>query len=90
MSCLTLVKANLLGILQRLELPNEGHRIPVRSNTNTVDLIKLVIEDQELLPLGVENPSLSSIVSVSDTDPSVGDEATSEQRNRYSLPGEYT
>jgi hypothetical protein len=58
---LTLVEANLLRALKRLQLPDVGHRIAVRSRANGFNLVQLIIQDQELLPLRVKNPSLASI-----------------------------
>jgi hypothetical protein len=54
----SLVETSLLGALERSELPDVCHGVAVSSRTVALELIDLVIQNDKLLPLGVENPAL--------------------------------
>ena len=56
----SLVKTSLLRALQRGELPDVGHGVAVGSEAIALQLVKLIVEDDELLPLGVKNPALEN------------------------------
>ena len=57
----SLVVTSLLGRLEITDIPDEGRSMTVGSGTATVVLIVLVVEDEELLVLGVEDPALVGV-----------------------------
>ena len=57
----TLVVARLLGLLQRGDVPDVGDGVPVGAQAGGVVLVVLVVQDQVLLPLGVEDPALVGV-----------------------------
>ena len=58
----SLVETDLLRVLQGLESPDIGHRVSILGRALGVYLVELVVDDKELLPLWVKEPSLSDIV----------------------------
>ena len=56
-----LVVAGLLGCLKRRNVPDVRDRIPIGAQACLVEFIVLVVGNQELLPLGVENPALVGV-----------------------------
>lgn len=57
----TLVVARLLGLLEGRNVPDVGDGVPVSAQAGGVVLVVLVVEDQILLPLGVEHPALVGV-----------------------------
>lgn len=54
-------EASLLGALKGANVPKVSDWIPAGSRTDTVNLVKLIIKDEELLPGSVSDPALMSI-----------------------------
>lgn len=54
----SLVETSLLWALERSKLPDVGHGVAISSEPVAPQLIELIVHDDELLPLGVENPAL--------------------------------
>jgi hypothetical protein len=57
----SLVVAGLLGVLEVTNIPDEGGGVAVGSGATAVVLVVLVVQDEELLVLGVENPALVGV-----------------------------
>jgi hypothetical protein len=56
-----LVVASLLGVLEVTDVPDEGGGVAVGTGAAAVVLVVLVVEDEELLVLGVEDPALVGV-----------------------------
>lgn len=54
----SLIETSLLGALKRSKLPDVSHGVAVSSEAIAPQLIELVVQNDELLPLGIENPAL--------------------------------
>ena len=57
--------AGLLGVAEIANVPEVGDSVTVSSGTTSADLVVLVIDDEELLPGGVGDPTLVSVYAVS-------------------------
>lgn len=56
-----LVVASLLGVLEVTDVPDEGGGVAVGTRAAAVNLVVLVVQDEELLVLGVEHPALVGV-----------------------------
>ena len=51
----------LLGVLEIADVPEVGYGVAIGSGADSIVLVILVVEDEELLPGGVSNPSLVGV-----------------------------
>jgi hypothetical protein len=58
---LALEETGLLGVLEITDVPEVGDGVAVGAGTDTIVLVVLVIEDEELLPGGVGDPALVGV-----------------------------
>ena len=61
---LALEQTALDGVLQVADVPEVGDGITIGSRANSVVLVVLVIEDEELLPGGVGDPALMGVCTI--------------------------
>lgn len=61
--CGVLEETGLLGLLEITDVPDESNGVTVGARASTVSLVELIVEDKELLVLGVKNPALVSVRS---------------------------
>lgn len=59
-----LKEISLLRLLKIADILDKSNRVIIGARANSVLLIKLIIEDKELLILGIKNPALISIGSI--------------------------
>ena len=67
--------ACLLGLFEIADVPDKGNGITIAAWASAVALVEFVVQDEELLVLGVKNPALVGVCStlVGDTGDDVGD-----------------
>ena len=56
--------AGLLGVAEVADVPEVGGGIPITGGTSAADLVVLVVEHEELLPVGVSDPTLVDVYMV--------------------------